>query len=138
MVRFYITRMLFRHVSDCMLMCIGDACFLPVAISDRDFKEQIVKRLENNHLEGLDAIGIKIPSVGVIAYQFSPKYPSHAASLNYTRELYIKDKVQAQTLRAHHPNSHYVDCFFKVMKRLVVVAAKVIQKYTEDDEDPYK
>ena len=44
--------------------------------------------------------------------------------------------MQARTLRAHHPDSHYVACFFKMVKRLGVVAAQVIQKYTEDDEHP--
>jgi hypothetical protein len=56
--------------------------------------------------------------------------------MNYTGALNIKHKVQSRTLRANYPDSHYVACFFKMMKRLGVVAAQVIQKYTEDDEDP--
>jgi hypothetical protein len=56
--------------------------------------------------------------------------------MTYARALNIKHKVQPRNLRANHPDFHYVACFFKMMKRLGVVAAQVIHKYTEDDEDP--
>jgi hypothetical protein len=113
----------------------GDACFLPVAISVRDLKEQVLQRLNQSHPDGLDAAGIKIPSDNWIAFQFSPKHPFHAASLYYTGALQIKHKVQARTLRAHHPDSHYVASFFKMMKRLGVVAAQIINKWSKEDED---
>jgi hypothetical protein len=105
-------------------------------MSVRDLREQVVKRLNEKHPDGLDASGIKIPSENWIAYQFCPKHPSHAASLQYTGALQIKHKVQARTLRAHHPDSHYVASFFKMMKRLGVVAAQVISQYTAEEEDP--
>ena len=107
---------------------------MPVAISVRDLREQVVQRLQNTHLD-LYAAGIRIPSNRWISYHFSPKHPSHASSLQYTGSLNIKHKVQARTLRANHPDSHYVACLFKMMKRLGVVAAQVINKYTEDDEE---
>ncbi len=101
-------------------------CFLPVAISVRDLKDQVVERLTQHHPGCLDSAGIEIPSDNWIAYKFSPKHPSHAASLHYTGVLSIKHKVQARTLRAHHPDSHYVTSFFKMMKRLGVVGAQII------------
>jgi hypothetical protein len=113
----------------------GDACFLPVAMSVRDLREQVLQRLNQRHPGGLDAAGIKIPTENWIAYQFSPKHPLHAASLHYTGALQIKHKVQARTLRANHPDSHYVASFFKMMKRLGIVAAQVIAKYTDDEDD---
>ncbi len=113
----------------------GDACFLPVAMSVRDLKEQVIKKLNEKHPDGLDAAEIKIPTESWISYQFSPKHPLHAASLHYTRALQIKHKVQARTLRATHLDSHYVASFFKRMKRLGVVAAQVIAKYTYDEDD---
>ena len=120
-----------------LFICIytGDACFLPVAMSVRDLKEQVLHRLNQRHPDGLDIHGIKIPSENWIGYQFSPKHPLYAASLNYTGALNIKHKVQARTLRANHPDSHYVASFFKMMKRLGVVAAQVIAKYTDQEED---
>ena len=119
-----------------MFCFVGDACFLPVAMSLRDLREQVEERLDNRHPEGLDAAGIRVPCDSWIAYQFSSKHPSHVASMNYTGALNIKHKVQSRTLRANHPDSHYVACFFKMMKRLGVLAAQVIQKYTEDGEGP--
>ena len=44
-------------------ICIaGNVCFLPVAISVRDLREQVVLRLRHQHPSGLEAVGIKIPS----------------------------------------------------------------------------
>jgi len=57
--------------------------FLPVAVSVRDLREQVVQRLQSNHPDGLDVAGIRIPSDTWISYQFSPKHPSHAASIQY-------------------------------------------------------
>ena len=57
-------------------------------------------------------------------------------SMDYIGALNIKHKVQSRTLRASHPDSHYVACIFKMMKRLGVVAAQVIEKCTADDEEP--
>jgi hypothetical protein len=105
-------------------------------MSVRDLREQVEERLRNKHPEGLEAAGICIPSDTWIAFQFSPQHPAHAASLHYTGALNIKHKVQSRTLRASHPDSHYVACFFKMMKRLGVVAAQVISKFTEDDSEP--
>ncbi len=92
-------------------------------------------RLKLSHLQGLDACGIEIPGDSWIAYQFSPKHPSNAARLPYTGALKIKHKVLARTLRANHPDAHYVACIFKMMKRLAVVAAELIKKFTEEDRD---
>jgi len=105
-------------------------------MSVRDLKEQVLNRLNQRHPDGLDIHGIKIPSENWIAYQFSHKHPLHAASLNYTGTLNIEHKVQARTLRANHPDSHYVASLFKMMKRLGVVAAQVITKNTDQDKDP--
>jgi len=55
--------------------------------------------------------------------------------MQYTGASSIKHKVQSRTLRATHPDSHYVACIFKMMKQLGVVAAQIIQKFTEDDEE---
>jgi hypothetical protein len=114
----------------------SDACFLPVAMSVRDIKERVLHKHNQKHPERLEMHGTKFPSENWIAYQFSPKHPLHAASLNYTRALNIKHKVQARTLRANHPDSHYVSSFFKTMRRLGVVAAQVIKKYIIGEEDP--
>ena len=105
-----------------MYLHVGDTCFLPIAISVRDLWEMVVKRLTDKYPEGLGAAHIKIPSDSWISYQFSPKHPSHAVSMQDTRELNIKHKFQTRTLCAHHPDFHYVACWFKMMKRLGVVA----------------
>ncbi len=73
----------------------GDACFLPVAMSVRDLREQVIERLNEKYPGGLDAAGIKMPTENWTAYQFSPKHHLHAASLDYTGALQIKHKVQA-------------------------------------------
>ena len=121
------------HFLCCMLVML---VFLPVAMSVPNLREQVVERLANKHPEGLEAACIFIPSDSWISYQFTPKHPSHAVSMDYTGALNIKHKVQSRTLRARHPDSHYVACIFKMLKRLRVVAAQVINKYTEDDEIP--
>jgi len=113
-----------------------DAGFLPIAMSVQGLREQVVKRLSERHPNGLDVIGIKIPTDNWIVYQVCPKYHFHAASSQYTGALQIKHKVQSRTLLAHHPDSHYVASFFKIMKRLGVVAAQVIRQYTAEGEDP--
>ncbi len=95
-----------------------------------------MERLKNEHPGGLEAGGIFIPFDSRISYQFSPKYPSHAVGMDYTGALNIKHKVQSCTLRASHPDSHYVAYIFKMMKRLGVVVAQVIEKFTADDEEP--
>ena len=113
----------------------GDTCFIPIAISVRDLRELVVKRLTDKYPAWLGATHIKIPSACWISYQFSPKHLSHDGSMQYTGALNIKHKVQARTLRAHHPDSHYVACWFKMTKRLGVVAAQIIEKYTQEDEE---
>ena len=118
-----------------MYVYVGETCFLPVAISVRDLREQVVQRLTRTHPQGLAEAGIKIPSDSWISYQFSPKHPCHAVSLQYTGALNIKHKVQSRTLRAHHLDSHYVACLFKMMKRLGVVASQVIKKFTHENEE---
>jgi hypothetical protein len=85
-----------------------------------DLKKQVRHRLHQMHPDGFDILGIKVPSENCIAYQLSPKHPLHDPSLNYTRALNIKHKVQARTLREYHPDSHYVASFFKMMERLGV------------------
>jgi hypothetical protein len=55
--------------------------------------------------------------------------------MHYTWALNIKHKVQARTLCAHHPDSNYFAGWFKMMKRLGDVAAQVIEKYTQEDEE---
>ena len=82
-------------LSHIMRMYVGDACFLPVAMSVRDLREQVVERLTNNHPEGLAATSIFIPFVSWISYQFTPKHPSHVESMDYTGALNIKHKVQS-------------------------------------------
>ena len=114
----------------------GDACFLPVAMSARGLKEQVVKRLNEKNPYGLDDARVKIPLESYIVYQFCPKHPLHAASLHYIGALKMKHRVQARTLRAHHPDSHSVASFFMMMKRLGVVAAQIISQYTDEEEDP--
>jgi hypothetical protein len=119
-----------------MRLYAGDACFLPVAMYVRDLRDQLVEILTNKHPEGLDTAGVLIPSDSWVAYQFSPTHPCHAASMQYTGALSIKHKVQSRTLRATQSDSHYVACIFKMMNQLGVVAAHIIQKFTEDDEEP--
>ena len=118
----------------CVYAC--DACFLPVAMYVRDLREQVVERHTNRHPQGLESFGVRIPSDSWISYQFSPKHPCHAATMQYTGALQIKHKVRSRTLRASHPDTHYVARIFKMMKGLGVVAAQLSQKFTEDDEDP--
>ncbi len=124
-----------HHVSFNVLY-VGDACFLPVGMFVRGLREQVVERLTNKHPEGLEAASMFIPSDSWISYQFTPKHPPHTVSMDYTGFLNIKHKVQSRTIRASHQYSHYVACIFKTLKRLGVVAAHVINKYTEDDEVP--
>ena len=95
----------------------------------------MVHRLTSNHPQGLVEDGIKIPSDSWISYQFSPKHPCRVVSLQYTEAINIKHKVQSRTLRASHPDSHYVACLVKMMKRLGVVASQVIKKCTREDEE---
>ena len=117
------------------LLYADDTCILPIAISFSDLRELVVKRITDIYPEGLGEAHIKMPSDSWISYQFSPKHPSHVVSIQYTAVVNIKHKVQARTLRAHRPDSHYVACWFKMMKRLSVVAAQVIEKYTQEDEE---
>ncbi len=102
----------------------------------RDLSEQVEERHNNRHPEGLEAAGICAPCDYWISYQFSPKHPSHATSMNYTGALNIKHKVQSWTLRANYPDFHSFAFFFKMMKQIGIMAAQVIKNYTEDSEDP--
>jgi hypothetical protein len=89
-------------------------------MSVQDLREQVVMRLNERHLDGLDVVGIKLPTENWIAYQLCPKHHFHAASLQHTCALEIKHKVQARASRVHHPDSPCVARFFKMMKRLGV------------------
>ena len=95
-----------------------------------------MKRLNERNPGSLDVAGIKIPSENCIAYQFCPKHPFRDACLQHTCALRIKHKVRARTLCAHHPDSYCVASFLKMMKRLGVVAAQVINQYTAEEEVP--
>jgi len=106
-----------------MRVYAGDACFLPIAMFVRDLREQVVERLTNKQPEGFYTVSVRIPSDSWISYQFCPKHPYHAVNMQYTGALNMKHKVRSRTLRASHPDSHYVACFFKMMKPLGVVAA---------------
>jgi hypothetical protein len=64
------------------------ALFLPFAISTRDLRQSIIDALILDHLDGLDAAGIKIPSLSWVEYQFAPANSGHASCLRYTCELY--------------------------------------------------
>jgi hypothetical protein len=93
-----------------------------------------VERHRNTYPD-LVVAGIEIPSYTWRFYLFSLKHPPHAISLQYTGALNIKHNVQVRTLRAYHPDSQYNACIFKMTKLLGIVAAQIIKKYTEFDEE---
>ena len=120
-----------------VVFCIAwSVCFLPVAIFVRDLRDQVVLRLKQQHLEGLAAVSVKIPSENMILYPFSPKHPLYAASLHYTCKANVKNKVQLRTLRAHHIDSHYCAALKKYMKHMGVRAATLIEAHTHEDQEP--
>ena len=110
-------------------------CFLLVAISSRDLREQVTERLRQQYPGGLDAACIKIPSESWILYQFAPKHNLHAESLHYTGTVKLKNKVQLQTLRARHVDSHYCAALKKYIKQMGVLAATAIETHTREHEE---
>jgi hypothetical protein len=127
----------FLALNTSFYICIaGNVCFLPVAISVRNLREQVVLRLRQQHPSRLEAAGIKIPSESWILYQFSPKHPSYAASLHYTVKANMKNKGQLRTLRAHLVDSHYCATLKKYVKHMGVRATTIIESHTPDDEEP--
>ena len=70
------------------LPCYADhssgALFLPFAISTRDLRQRIKEALIDDHPEGLEVAGIKIPSLTWLEYQFAPANVGYANCLRHT------------------------------------------------------
>ena len=68
---------------------------MPLAISVRDLREIIVKRLEIKYNSSLP-LNINIPCEEWIRLQFWPTNPTSAAAMHYTGRFNIKYQVQAR------------------------------------------
>lgn len=85
---------------------------LAVAISTRDFRNQVLKICPPN---------IPIPSVQWIRLQFWPKNPTHKSSMQFTSKLPIKFMVQARQLRCNHEDLHYASALFRYQKEMAIL-----------------
>lgn len=102
--------------------------FLPFAISTRDLAERVKEALLEDHPEGLEEAGIKIPSLAWMEYQFAATNSGYKSSLAYSGKLQIKHKVQVRTLRQAHVDSHYCGALFKYVKSICLELAAAVHK----------
>ena len=58
--------------------------FMPFAMSTRDLRDRVVEALETEHPEGLEAAGIKVPTLAWVEFQFAPANEGFKAALKYT------------------------------------------------------
>ena len=85
---------------------------LAVAISTRDFRNQVLKICPPN---------IPIPSIQWIRLQFWPKNPTYRSSLQFTGKLPIKFMVQSRQLRCNHEDLHYASALFRYQKEMAIL-----------------
>ena len=105
----------------------GGALFLPFAISTVDLLRKVKEALEEDHHEGLEEAGIKIPSCAWLEFQFAPINLGYKAALKHTGKLQVKHKVQVRTLRQTHVDSHYCAALFKYVKGMCLELAVAIR-----------
>jgi hypothetical protein len=94
-----------NNILNCKYALASDACFLHIAVSVRDLKKQVLQRLNQSHLDGLDAAGIKIPMDSWMAFQFSPKHPLHVAIIHGHFKLSTKCKLELSALIIRTPTT---------------------------------
>ncbi len=93
---------------------------MPLAISIRDLRETIIKRLEIKYNSPLPS-DIGLPCEEWIRLQFWPTNPTAAAAMHYTGRFNIKYQVQARQLRKDHPDAHYCACLFRYLREFAIL-----------------
>ena len=72
----------YKRVDDRRHDSRSGALFLPFAISTRDLRDRVVAALKEEHTEGLEAAGIKVPSLAWIELQFAPMHTGRFLASN--------------------------------------------------------
>ena len=103
---------------------------MPLAISIRDLREIIIKRLEAKY----DSLLPLIPCEEWIRLQFWPTNPTTAAAMHYTGRFNIKYQVQARQLRKDHPDAHYCACLFWYMREFAILYHDYVCFIAADDK----
>ncbi|PKB96003.1 hypothetical protein RhiirA5_435648 [Rhizophagus irregularis] len=107
--------------------------FMPVAISIRELRENIIERLQTKHDEETFS-KIPIPSEEWIRLQFWPKTIYAKTSMQYTGRFEISYKVQSRLLRKSHPDSHYCAAMFRYTRLFAIKFRKFACFISADDK----
>ncbi|RGB34144.1 hypothetical protein C1646_760941 [Rhizophagus diaphanus] len=90
---------------------------MPLAISIRDLREIIIKRLN----EKLISDTVLIPSEEWIRLQFQLTNPITESAKQYTGRFNIKFMVQARQLRKDHPDTYYCTALFQYLREFAIL-----------------
>lgn len=107
--------------------------YMPLAISIRDLRGTIVKRLEAKYNSPLPT-NIALPCEEWIRLQFWPTNPTTAAAIHYTGRFNIKYQVQARQLRKDHPDAHYCACLFRYLREFAILYRSHVCFIAADDK----
>jgi hypothetical protein len=107
--------------------------YMPLAISIRDLRETIIKRLEAKYNSPLPT-NIALPCEEWIRFQFWPTNPTTAVAIHYTGQFNIKYQVQARQLRKDHPDAHYCACLFRYLREFAILYRSHVCFIAADDK----
>ncbi|PKY60343.1 hypothetical protein RhiirA4_483933 [Rhizophagus irregularis] len=108
----------------------GNILYMPLAISIRDLREIIIKRLN----EKLISETVLIPSEEWIRLQFQPTNPITESAKQYTGRFNIKFMVQARQLRKDHPDTHYCAALFRYLREFAILYQQHVSFICADDK----
>uniref|UniRef100_U9UV96 Uncharacterized protein n=1 Tax=Rhizophagus irregularis (strain DAOM 181602 / DAOM 197198 / MUCL 43194) TaxID=747089 RepID=U9UV96_RHIID len=103
---------------------------MPLAISIRDLREIITKRLN----EKLIPETVLIPSEEWIRLQFQLTNPITESAKQYTGRFNIKFMVQVRQLRKDHPDTHYCAALFRYLREFAILYQQYVSFICADDK----
>jgi hypothetical protein len=111
----------------------GLTLYMPLAISIRDLRQTIIKRLEIKYNLPLPS-NIGLPCEEWIRLQFWLTNHTAAAAMHYTGRFNIKYQVQARQLCKDHPDAHYCACLFRYLREFAILYRNHVCFIAADDK----
>lgn len=90
----------------------GQMCHLALALSVRDFREQVSATLPPK---------TPVPSVETLRRQFLPPNPFSAVASQYTGRLNVRFMVQSTQVHHEHQDVHYAVAIFRYLRDLLAI-----------------
>ena len=108
----------------------GDVLHMPIAVSIRDLRETIIKKLEEKHPESVPAV----PSCEWLRLQMWPSNTYSHQAIKYTGRFKVKYAVQIRQQRKDHPDIHYVNALQLYTKHFAVKYSDCTAYVSVDDK----